>query len=87
MGLPVAIGGDNLPSPVGIGLTDLIILGGGRQCTVLPIIVRPLPNIRFSSYGPVQGVNLAQNTARNSFLIFRIHFFYLLNVHSVILVS
>ena len=28
MGGPVVIGGDNLPSPVGIGLTDLLNIGG-----------------------------------------------------------
>ena len=27
--MPVVIGGDNLPSPVGIGLTDLPKIGGG----------------------------------------------------------
>ena len=27
MGVPVVIGGDNLPSPVGIGLTDLPNIG------------------------------------------------------------
>ena len=26
--MPVVIGGDNLPSPVGIGLTDLPYIGG-----------------------------------------------------------
>ena len=29
MGMPVVIGGDNLPSPVQIGLTDLPNIGGG----------------------------------------------------------
>ena len=29
MGVPVVIGGDNLPSPVGIGLTDLPNIGEG----------------------------------------------------------
>jgi hypothetical protein len=28
LGVPVVIGGDNLPSPVGIGLTDLPNIGG-----------------------------------------------------------
>ena len=28
LGLPIVIGGDNLPSPVGIGLTDLPNIGG-----------------------------------------------------------
>jgi hypothetical protein len=28
LGVPLVIGGDNLPSPVGIGLTDLPIIGG-----------------------------------------------------------
>ena len=28
MEVPVVIGGDNLPSPVGIGLTDLPNIGG-----------------------------------------------------------
>ena len=32
--MPVVIGGDNLPSPVGIGLTDLPNIGGGG--TVAP---------------------------------------------------
>ena len=31
LGVPVVIGGDNLPSPVGIGLTDLPNIGGGGQ--------------------------------------------------------
>ena len=31
MGVPVVIGGDNLPTPVGIGLTDLSNMGGGGQ--------------------------------------------------------
>ena len=31
MGVPVVIDGDNLPSPVGIGLSDLPIIGGGGQ--------------------------------------------------------
>ena len=30
LGVPVVIGGDNLPSPVGIGLTDLPNIGGGQ---------------------------------------------------------
>ena len=30
LGVPVVIGGDNLPSPVGIGLTDLPNIGGGH---------------------------------------------------------
>ena len=30
----VVIGGDNLPSPVGIGLTDLPIMGGGGSITI-----------------------------------------------------
>ena len=29
LGVPVVIGGDNLPSPVQIGLTDLPNIGGG----------------------------------------------------------
>ena len=29
-GVPVVIGGDNLPSPVGIGLTDLPNIGWGQ---------------------------------------------------------
>ena len=29
LGVPVVIGGDNLPSSVGIGLTELPLLGGG----------------------------------------------------------
>ena len=31
MGVPVVIGGDNLPSPVVIGLTDLKNIGGGAS--------------------------------------------------------
>ena len=30
MGVPVVIGGDNLPSPIGIGLTDLPHDGGEK---------------------------------------------------------
>ena len=33
MGVPVAIGGDNLPSPVEIGLTDLPNIGGASGIT------------------------------------------------------
>ena len=36
MGVPAAIGGDNLPSPVGIGLTDLPNIGGGSGPTGPP---------------------------------------------------
>ena len=32
-GVPVVIGGDNLPSPVGIGLTDLPNIGGPSGIT------------------------------------------------------
>jgi hypothetical protein len=28
LGVPVVLGGDNLPSPIGIGLTDLTNIGG-----------------------------------------------------------
>ena len=31
LGVPVVIGGDNLPSPVGIGLTNLLNIEGGGQ--------------------------------------------------------
>ena len=31
LGVPVVIGGDNLPSPIGIGLTDLPNIGGGAE--------------------------------------------------------
>ena len=33
MGVPVVIGGDNLPSPVGIGLTDMPNIGGASGPT------------------------------------------------------
>ena len=36
--MPAVIGGDNLPSPVGIGLTDLLNMGGA----VAPL-APPLP--------------------------------------------
>ena len=39
--MPVVIGGDNLPSPVGIGLTDLPNIGGP---------VAPLPPVPTSLY-------------------------------------
>ena len=50
--MPVVIGGDNLPSPVGIGLTDRPNIGGGPvapltspvpaplECIVLKIMIR-----------------------------------------------
>ena len=34
--MPVVIGGDNLPSPVGIGLTDLPNIGGGAVAPLSP---------------------------------------------------
>ena len=34
LGVPVVIGGDNLPSPVGIGLTDLANIGGARGASL-----------------------------------------------------
>ena len=37
MGVPVVIGGDNLPSPVGIGLTDMPNIGG----PVAPLALAP----------------------------------------------
>ena len=33
----VVIGGDNLPSPVGIGLIDLPIIGGGPVAPLTPL--------------------------------------------------
>ena len=50
--MPVVIGGDNLPSPVQIGLTDLQNIGdagteGARGATGPPIFgrsVNPIPN-------------------------------------------
>ena len=36
MGVPVVIGGDNLPSLVGIGLTDLPNIGGASGPPGLP---------------------------------------------------
>ena len=36
LGVPVVIGGDNLPSPVGIGLTDLPNIGGGSVAPLAP---------------------------------------------------
>ena len=40
---PVGIGGDNLPSPVQIGLTDLLKIGGGPLAPLAPPIPAPLP--------------------------------------------
>ena len=37
IGVPVVIGGDNLPFPVGIGLTDLPNIGGARAPLVPPV--------------------------------------------------
>ena len=34
---PVVIGGDNLPSPVGIGLTDLLNIGGASGPLAPPV--------------------------------------------------
>ena len=42
MGVPVVIGGDNLPSPVGIGLTDLPNIGGGPVAPLAPL-ASPVP--------------------------------------------
>ena len=36
LGVPVVIGGNNLPSPVGIGLTDLLNIGGGAVALLAP---------------------------------------------------
>ena len=36
-GLPVVIGGDNLPSPVEIGLTDLSNIGGASAPPPFPV--------------------------------------------------
>ena len=35
--MPVVIGGDNLPSPVGIGLTDLPNIGGAMAPLAPPV--------------------------------------------------
>ena len=37
MGVPVVIGRDNLPSPVGIGLTDLPNIGGPLALLAPPV--------------------------------------------------
>ena len=37
LGVPVVIGGDNLPSPVGIGLTDLPNIGGAMGPLAPPV--------------------------------------------------
>ena len=37
MEVPVVIGWDNLPSPVGIGLTDLPNIGGARAPLAPPV--------------------------------------------------
>ena len=42
MGVPVVIGGDNLPSPVGIGLTDLLNMGGGAVAPLAPLLLASL---------------------------------------------
>ena len=39
MGVPVVIGGDNLPSPVGIGLSDLTNIGRPVAPPVPPVPV------------------------------------------------
>ena len=44
MGVPVVIGGDNLPSPVVIGLTDLPnIEGRGGAVAPLALLAPPVP--------------------------------------------
>jgi len=40
--VPVVIGGDNLPSPVRIGLTDLTNMGGGPVAPLAPPVPAPL---------------------------------------------
>ena len=40
--MPVVIGGDNLPSPVQIGLTDLTNIGGGAVAPLAPPVPAPL---------------------------------------------
>ena len=40
MEVAVVIGGDNLPSPVGIGLTDLPNIGGGALAPPVPTVLR-----------------------------------------------
>ena len=42
LGVPVVIGGDNLPSPVGIGLTDLSNIGGASLASLNHLIVKVL---------------------------------------------
>ena len=37
LGVPLVIGGDNLPAPVGIGLTDLPIIGGASGPPGAPV--------------------------------------------------
>ena len=45
-GWPVVIGGDNLPSPVGIGLTDLPNIGGpsGPPGPLVPASLYKIPS-------------------------------------------
>ena len=51
----VVIGGDNLPSPVGIGLTDLLNIGGGAVAPLAP----PVPaSLKMT---PKYGVYLIRN--------------------------
>jgi hypothetical protein len=44
LGLPIVIDGDNLPSPVGIGLTDLTNIGG-PVAPLAPPVPAPLKYI------------------------------------------
>ena len=45
MDVPVVIGGDNLPSPVGKGLTDLPNIGGGAVPPLAPPVPAPLKKV------------------------------------------
>ena len=48
IGVPVVIGGDNLPSPVGIGLTDLLNIAGSG--ITVWMIVKICSNIPISNF-------------------------------------
>ena len=51
MGVPARIGGDNLPSPVGIGLTDLTNIGRGPVAPLTPPVPASLPLRGYVFYG------------------------------------
>ena len=58
-GVPLVIGGDNLPSPVGIGLTNMpnigegVVIGGDNLLSPVGIGLTNLPNIGEGAVAPL----------------------------------